>query len=382
MDATPDEQLRYLKHIETPDYTAIRDAFCNDLKAATDGKQTSLSFIKNRLPSAPLVKPGEIFQVFVIGGTNGEASTVKYNTDGTVSIEDYQAFPNLNKFKTVEDLLIFIDSHVDSISNAIGINFAFPMEPVNGSNGQLDGRLLYGDEKGHSLTGLQGKLVGETAEQYFEKVHKRKVIVSVGNDVVCLIASVYTRDVNSLNLVSGIVGTGYNMSFFLDSQTVVDVEPAGYSNFQPTSTGRKIDLGSINAGKRLYEKEVAAGDLFKHFNILVNDLNLQIGQLNSSKELAELAVTNQNKEGEMARELFRRSASMVAANFAGFYNYRNRPDRLTAIMQGGLFWEGPDYKEMFVDELVKLGVPVEAIVFEMLERSGIIGAAKLITGGF
>lgn len=381
MDVTPDEQLKYLKHIETPNYAAIRDTFCNDLKAAAEGKPTSLSFSKNKLPSAPLVKPGELFQVFVIGGTNGEASTVKYNLDGTVSIEDYQSFPNLDKFETVDEFLKFIDDHVDSISSAIVINFAFLMEPATGSKGQLDGKLLSG-EKGHDFIGLHGSLVGAAVEQYFEKVHKRKVIVSVGNDVVCLIASINGPGVDSSRLVSGIVGTGYNMSFFLDNQTVVDVELAEYSNFQPTSTGRKIDLDSASAGKHLYEKEVAAGELFKHFNLLVNDLNLQIGQLNSSKELAELAVTNQNKEGEVARELFRRSAAMVAANFAGFYNYRNRPDKLIAVMQGGLFWEGPDYKEMFVDELVALGVPVEAIVFEMLERSGIIGAAKLITGGF
>ncbi len=50
-------------------------------------------------------------------------------------------------------------------------------------------------------------------------------------------------------------------------------------------------------------------------------------------------------------------------------------------MQGSLFWNGSNYKEMIETELVQLGVPAGAIAFEKIEHSDILGAAKLLTGG-
>lgn len=77
--------------------------------------------------------------MFVIGGTNGETAIVRYNDDSTISIIDYQALPSLTKFMTVDDFLSHIDHHVDSIINAIGINFAFTLKPEISDHVQLDG---------------------------------------------------------------------------------------------------------------------------------------------------------------------------------------------------------------------------------------------------
>ncbi len=75
--------------------------------------------------------------------------------------------------------------------------------------------------------------------------------------------------------------------------------------------------------------------MFKHYNALIDELVLQGGQLRTGQELAALAASNTNKEGDVARALLQRSASLVATQFAGFYNFRNKPAKLTIIMQGG-----------------------------------------------
>lgn len=376
-----EQNKAYKEVIETLDYAAIRDNFYDELTKAARGESTSLPFIRNQLPSVSLVQAGEAFQVFIIGGTNGETATVLYNSDGSVSITDYQAHPELAKFHTLEDFLTFIDSHVDDATKAIGMNFAFTLIPKTGDKGQLDGVMVSGDTKGHAFHGLQHERVGEAIERHFQQTHHRDLIASVGNDTVCLIASGTNRDTDRDALVAGIVGTGYNMAFYLDDQTIINVQASDFTGFTPTATGRVVDQESKNVGEQLYNKEVAAGELYKHYNASVEGHHLATGTLHSSKELADLARTHEGKEGDIARSLFQRSASLVASQFAGFYNFKERPSKLTAIMQGGLFWEGPRYKEMVNEKLAQLGVPEGAIRFEKVEQSDVLGAAKLITGG-
>ena len=378
MDAVSSDVL---KKVEAPDYPGIRDAFCRELELAADNKAQSLPFIRYALPAAPIVQPGQIFQAFVIGGTNSEIATILYNVDGTAEVIDYHVHYEMERFKKASDLLSFIDKHVDAIADAIAINFAFPLSPIMGGKGQLDGILAADhDIKGHTFVGLRGKPVGAAIEAYFKRKHHREIVVSVVNDAVCLVASTIEAGSNRDQLLGGIVGTGYNLAFFLDKNTIVNVEAKEFKGFTPTESGRIVDAQSKDAGKQLYGKEVAAGELFKHYNTFIKDLKLKGGRLKSSKELATLAITDEGVEGDLARALFRRSASLVAAQLAGFYNFRKRPTNVIAVMEGSLFWEGQDYKEMLVEKLGDLGVPASAFVFEMLYRSGVIGITKLVTG--
>jgi hexokinase len=367
--------------IETPNYVKIRDSFKEELLQSSRGKKTSLPFIHNVLPSSSLVRPDDNFQVFVVGGTNGETATVHYDQDGAIKVLTHQAHPELAKFATLEDFLSFIDSNIDDKTSAIGLNFAFTLLPIVGDKGQIDGVMVSGDTKGHAFSGLQQKKVGEEIEKHFQKTHHRALIASVGNDTVCLIASATERNSDRNSMVAGIVGTGYNLAFFLDHKTIINVQASDFTGFTPTSTGKIIDKESSNVGEQLYNKEVAAGELYKHYNALVRKNILKANVINSTKELADLAITNQYEEGDIARALFHRSASLVAAHFAGFYEFKGCPNKITAIMQGGLFWDGPNYKETVDQVMIHLGVPNGAVEFRNVKYSDIIGAAKLITGG-
>ncbi len=365
--------------IEIPDYAHIRDSFCDELTRASRGEKTSLPYILNQLPSKSLVKPGEVFQVFVIGGTNGESAKVRYNADGTVTMVMYLAHPDLQKFKTSTDFMEFVYAHAAPDVRAIGINFAAALQPKTGIQGQLDGILVEGVTKGHGFTGLQGEQVGQKIENHLRQKRGQEVLVSVGNDTVCLIASRLDKHVDRMSLMAGIVGTGYNMAYALEDNIVINLQASDYTGFTPTATGKIVDKQSTNPGEQLYDKEVSK--MYLHYNALVDELHLSGGKLTSGKALSDLTVSNTGKEGNAARALLDRSASLVAAQFAGFYNFKGRPELLIAVMQGSLYWRSPGYKEVVLDQLKRLGVPADAIVFEKVNHSDIIGAAKLVTGG-
>lgn len=312
-------QTTTMELIETPDYRAIRDNFSDELAQAAQGESTSLPFIHNQLPTSSLVQPGEEFQSFAIGGTNGEVATLRYESDGGVTILNHQHHPELDKFKTVEGFLTFIDDHVVPATNAVGISFAAELIPVTGDKGQLDGILNEGETKGHGFHGLQQQRVGETIEDHFHHTHGRELVVSVGNDTAALLAAMAARGVDRNTLVAGIVGTGYNLALFLDDQTIINVQASDFNGFVPTASGRLADERSTNPGHQLYDKEVSK--LFAHYNALVDTGALQGAHLRDNKELAALAQSD-GMGGKVARALFQRSASLVAAQFAGLYQFK------------------------------------------------------------
>ncbi len=368
--------------VETPDYARIRDAFKQELSRAAAGDPSSLPFIRNQLPSHALVEPHEVFQVFVIGGTSGEVATVRYEPGGDIKILEHEAHQELEKFSTSDDFLGFIARNLDKSTGFVGLNFAFTLIPKVGREGQVDGVMVSGHTKGHAFHGLQRVRVGEAIEKYLEAKTGRKVVASVGNDTVCLIASGTGKDTDRTTLAAGIVGTGYNLAFFLDDTTIINVQASDFTGFKPTATGRVVDQASSNTGEQLYNKEVAAGELYKHYNALIARGDLRVPVLRSTRELAEIASFSRGEDGEAARALLHRSASLVAAQLAGLHDFKSRPEKLTMIMQGSLFWHGPGYKEMVAAALAEFGVPAGAIEFTKIPRSDVLGAAKLITGGY
>lgn len=323
----------------------------------------------------------EVFQVFVIGGTRGEIATVQFQANGDIKLLTHEKISELEKFSTDSDFLSFIKKHLMDSTKAIGINFAFTLVPKVGPKRQLDGVMISGDTKGHAFAGLQKESIGSAIEQYLERDNGRELIASVGNDTVCLIASGTNKATDRTTLAAGIVGTGYNMAFFLNDNTIVNLQASDFTGFEPTSTGKIVDAASTNRGEQLFNKEVAAGELYKHFNALVAEGKLHAKTLQSTAQLAELSSSSRGTEGEAARALFLRSASLVAAQIAGFYDFKKRPPKLTFVMQGSLFWKGPHYQEMVLGGLEGLGVTPGAIDFKQVDHSDILGAAKLVTGG-
>lgn len=344
--------------------------FEQELRLANANHKTSLPFILNTIPSTPLVKNGETFQVLAIGGSMYRNAMVKKAQDN-LTIQ-YEITNQLPIFALREDFLSFVESQLDTTTTMMALNFAYPIEPVF-EQGRLDGKLLSGSKE-HTFLGLINKNIGKTIEEYIWEKHKRKIIVSVANDTVCLILSGLTK-AKWDHLAAGIVGTGLNFALFLDKTTVVNLEAGSFTNFPQTETGKIIDADSNMKGHGLFEKEVSGAYLYKHFNQLIKEKIVDHQPLPDTTALSYLAAKEIPGVSDVAAEQLERSAAFAATQIAGIAKFQKQP--LTFIMQGSLFWKGYNYKEM-VNKYVRELLPDFEINFINVDDSDILGAAKLI----
>lgn len=363
------------------DLKKIRDNFVAELTLSAQGQKTSLAFIKNPLPQKTLVDNGQVFQVMVVGGSLLEKALVRKQEDKIIILS--YAKETLPLLTDREFFLSFIEKHINPEVNTVALNFTYPLKPLLRNN-ILDGQLIYGTKE-HQFNGLLNKIVGQEIENHIFGKHKREIRVTVANDTICLILAGLTKT-NWENLVAGAVGTGMNFAFFLDKNTVVNLESGNFDKFPQTKTGKEIDKKSANPSKYLFEKEVAGRYLYQHYNLICQKLNLDTSLLSSTYNLNQLLnYLNHDRVRDkltikiIARQLLERSASLIACQVAGIYLFKQlrRDPSLTFIMEGSLFWQGWHYKENVKKYLERLSIPKNAIKFIKIKDSSIIGAAKL-----
>lgn len=357
----------------------IRDNFVHELELAARGEHTSLAFIRTPLLSEPLVKEGELFQVFVVGGSVIQTALLVKKAGAATLLEKHT--DTLSRLTDAEVLFSLLAEYLDARVSKIVMDFAYPLEPVLRGN-VLDGKLIKGSKE-HELADLVGKCVGEKFENFLS-VHKGKSTqVSAANDTVCLILSGVSRATgdgelgqahgNWQSLVGGIVGTGMNFGFFLDEHTVVNLEAGNFNRFTPTETGPIIDKSSSSPGDQLFEKEIAGAYLFEHYNAARKMKGSSRGFISFTHELSELADA-----GDMlARRVLDRSAMFIAAMIAGIWRFKGLPE-LAFVMEGSLFWSGSRYRECVSHTLSELDIPEGGVSFFRREYGSIMGAADLI----
>lgn len=195
----------------------------------------------------------------------------------------------------------------------------------------------------------------------------------MANDTVCLILAGLQAGTWE-NIVGGVVGTGLNFGFFLDKNTVVNLEAGNFNKFPQSESGKYIDEHSLNKGVNTFEKEVAGGYLYQHFNYYVKKNALAAPQLHSSKDLSTIGISDEIKT--LYEALWHHSASLLACEIAGIYQFKQQKE-LIFVMDGSLFWKGYNYMELVKDYLSQLEVAYNAISFQKIEKSSILGAAHL-----
>lgn len=355
--------------MELTEISKISHEFTTELQKAEKGQASSLAFIKNSIPSSPLVPVGEIFQVISIGGTiYVQALVRKSNTEIEIISFEQDVIP---QFTTEEVFLQFIAEHLDPQVSFLAMNFAYPLLPTF-TNGKLDG-ILEAGRKEHAFTGLVGKQVGQTIEEFIFAKTKKSLTVSIANDTICLLLSGRTQQKSTTEIAAGIIGTGINFALFLNNTTLINLEAGDFKNFSQSKEGTIIDASSINPGINLFEKEISGAYLYKHFNLLAKDYGLSATQLKSTKELSKLAE-DKTKLGQLAMNMLSNSSQLAAGAMAGIANYKKTD--LTFVMQGSLFWEGYQYKEHIAQILPLL--TSHSVSFIKIDHADILGAAKLL----
>lgn len=347
----------------------ITNNFTHELAESENGEKTSLAFIKNTIPSFSLVKEGETFQVLVIGGTNFRSALVKKNNN---QIEILSISAEVLPIMATKQIFIdFIESKLTPDIRVVAINFANAIQPIF-EKGRLDGTLLFASKE-HAYEGLYNEKICQTLEDYFLK-RDRKIIFSITNDTICLLLSGLTQH-NEINLGAGIVGTGINFALFLDKTTLINTEAGSFDKFPQTKSGQQIDRMSLKPNEHIFEKEIAGGYLYQHFNILIKEKHIQTPLLDSTEALSELAVSKKDfPERNLARELLIRSAQFASCVIAGIANFKKQD--MTFVMQGSLFWKGYQYRKTVLQTVKDL--THYKVTFVDIENSDILGAAKLV----
>lgn len=344
--------------------------FTQELRLASRGETSSLFFIKHTLPRHPLVERGEVFQVIVIGGSVFRKARAQVTEEG-LRILAREEFPQ-PPFLTKEAFLSFFANHVDTDVSAIGLNFAYPLTPLFES-GVLDGKLIHGSKE-NTFRGLHGEQIGKTLTTYIQETTGRSVTIAVANDVICLLLSGLTAYPKG-QLVAGIMGTGTNLTFFHEG-FAINLESANFNKFAPSPECLSIDATSAQPGNSLFEKEVAGGYLFQHFNLVVKKQTRDSPLLTSSKELSELAMQQSATETVvLARKLLERSAGYFAAQLAGIAAFKEQP--ITVIMEGSFYWKNDMYK-LHMENLLPRLSPLYPISIVHVDDSPIVGGAQLI----
>ena len=347
----------------------VKQNFLAELQASKQGQSTSLAYVQNPFPQNLPLKLGQTFQVMVIGGRIFKTALARRSESG-ISLEQLtqDTLPTLD---TKEIFFNFFTAHLNERVDHVALNFAYPLQPVaNGS--YLDGTLFKGTKE-HAFAGLIGQLVGRELIEAVQATLGRTIHLSLANDTVCLVLSGTDRHATE-RLVGGVVGTGINFGFFADQNTIINLESANFNRASQTPTGKLIDQESLTPGNALFEKEVSGAYLYKHYNLTVGTQGEHIAD---SDSLSQLATDTNHPFHDLAQYLLNRSASLVACQVAGIYEFKRQP-HLTFVMEGSLFWNGWHYHQTVEDYVVKLGVASDAVDFLHIDHSGLVGAAHLL----
>lgn len=360
--------------LSSQELLSIKYNFIQEIQRASEGKESSVSFLRHTIPQSSPLKDEEIFQVMTIGGSIFKTALVKKKESECVILsEKNDAIP---PFGSDQIFLAFIASHLDPSITYLSLNLAYPLQPTF-KNNLLDGILLHGTKE-HTFIGLTGKVIGAGVEEYVNQIQQRTIKVTVANDTVCLFLSDVSKRTWS-NTVAGIIGTGTNYAFGINNK-VINLECGHFDQFDQTASGKLVDANSINPGKQLIEKEIAGAYLFQHFNIHAKENNIDI-VLRSTKELSALAENNDGEASYLAQTIMERSASFAACQIAGIIEFKQQtnPGHFTFVMEGGLFWEGWNYKAFLEKYLKILGID-KLIKFSPVRHHSIRGGIKLLTG--
>ena len=356
----------------TKELQDIRKAIYKEFETAHKGSDTSLAYARHTI-DLPQLPDGTKGQVLVLGGSNCVSALVE-KQEGTAQIISVTEEP-LPTFTSREVLLDYVLSHLHGETVSLGLNFAYPMEPMI-RQGRLDGTLLRGTKE-HTFTGMTGNVVGETIEAYIKEKLNREVQLTVANDTVCLVLS-GIGSFSAEGLAGGVIGTGFNFGFFVDERTLINLESGNFDKFTPTESCLAFDASMENRGAQLWEKEIAGAYLYRHYNYYVEHHNLKHPPIHNSQELSEIAA-GASGDNDLAQNILKRSARFVATQIAAMFDFLGKP-RITVLIEGSLYWKGWGFQSEVAHALGELGIEEGAITITSIDKSHIRGGAALILG--
>jgi hexokinase len=289
-----------------------------------------------QFPRASFVALGETYQVMIMGGTHFLSGIFEVTNTGLFELSRVQEF--MKVFKTREDVGDFFLENLNLNVTKVVLNFTFPMQSII-RDGTLDGRLLRAT-KGYNFQGLIGHNVGEFLEKYVYTKTGKIVKIMVINDLLPL---AHTTTADKQETLAVIVGTGLNIGFWRDENILVEVEPEQFQDYPHLFPD---------------QPDITGNNLYHLYNQLCSFYNWPT--IDSTEQLNDIATMGKGDQQNIAKELFERSASLVACMIAGIMNYK-KVNNATLAVEGSLFWHGYNYQTNMLYYLGIFGVSPENV---------------------
>lgn len=321
--------------------------------------------------------------VLDLGGTNYRVAKVEISGEKTTILPENGWKTNLEKMKdpgfSKENLLDAMSELIEQTKREeempIGYCFSYPAESL--SDG--DARLLRWT-KGVDIPGMVGEGVGKPLVEYLnQKTTPGFTGIKVINDTVASLFAGMTKTGYDA-YIGLIVGTGTNMAAMMPAKKIskiagmedVDFDadiPVNLEsgNFNPpflTTVDEHVDKESISYGCQHFEKAVSGmylGEILKvahPWDRFFDNFNAK-----SLTDMMNFPDMYKEKFVVMAKQIYVRSASLVAASLAGLIlqlseMYDKPLNSILITADGSLYWSkyhyGKDYNVLVMDYLKQL----------------------------
>ncbi len=344
--------------------------------------------------------------VLDLGGTNYRAALVDF-VDGKpeihpengwkkdLSVMKTPGFTREQLFKEIADLIseLKLDEEMP-----IGYCFSYPAESLTDGDAK---QLRW--TKGVNIQEMIGEPVGKPLLDYLNKNLPRAKFtdIKVINDTVAsLFAGLTEKGYDAY--IGLIVGTGTNMATFVPSENISKL-PDEYSqmglmpinlesgNFHPphlTIVDDKVDAASDVKGAQRFEKAVSGMYLGEIMKYVFSTTEFE-DKFDAQKLTHILNYSDMYKEKYVstARQIYKRSAQLVAASLAGLIltlvSKSKTIKKVQLTAEGSLFWsedrKGKNYRDMVLEELqeilAELGYNDIQVHISKMDNANLIGSA-------
>jgi hexokinase len=365
------------------------------------------------------INPGKNFEGKVLaldwGGTNFRASIVQFQTGEkpvilenlkqSLSYKETEGYKQEDLFNAMAGLIVQL-KHLDATVKHIGYCFSYPAESTLSGDA-----ILLRWTKEIAIPDMLNTLVGKPLLTYlnsYEGIKTQFLTIKVVNDTIaCLFAGLAQPGYDSY--IGLIVGTGTNMATLIHKTAIEklskeynggDLIPINLEsgNLKPKYSDKEylteVDQQSKDGGRQLFEKTMSGGYIGSIFRNTFPDLAIE-PTFDGEKltNLMNYPAIYKEEYITVARQIYTRSAQLVAASLAGLAlvltgyqdanNYDKSIHNICLAADGSLFWStdqnGTDYNELVQDNLETLliGFGLGHIHFHVnkLDDANLIGSA-------
>jgi len=253
------------------------NVFLEEMRKGLSGESSSLAMLPTYIETERQIPRNQPVIVMDAGGTNFRVATVRFEQDGTTTIDDFEVYPmpgmkrEVSKGEFFDTMAGYVEQIVGR-SNNIGFCFSYPIEMFPNK----DGRVTH-FSKEIQASQVVGEMIGanlNTAITASERAGKKQIVL-LNDTVATLLAGRADSSGRTFSSHIGfILGTGTNCSYVeqnanitkakdLDpaKSQIVNVESGGFGKAPQGTIDKSFDESSISPGTYTFEKMISGAYL-------------------------------------------------------------------------------------------------------------------------